>query len=553
MTFCIFVQNHKKLDEIQQQAIVSGINPKQIRYNSITQQGYAQQIFPWKSKTKEPNKISAENSQHAIQAQSSAFDIVKEIVYINSQNISATVPTVSGSAKKSDGTTVTLRNKKFFNADSITYETDMPAYYAKLYNQTELTVYRYEKCMLMLKCQPQIPGVCWPVDALYDEEKKFIGMLIPKVEGRPLHLAIFNTTELLKNFPIWQRVDVVTLAITMLEKILALHQKNILFGCINPASILVVDQHTVYFTDTDQYQIEGFPCLRRNILFMPPELQGRQDVFLAEKQNECFAITVLAFMTLLPGKFPYERSMTENISDNIIKMKFPYAYGEQHSEATPPGFWRFVWSHLTPYVKELFFNTFKHGGKYSLSGNRKDVATVLNMLRKYKTELASEETRQYDPKSLELFPTTFRRSKVNTLVNCACCGQEYRKVIRQSTLLKDTEAQSEPICHNCWSTRTNESFKCEGCEKQFYYSKGEVYIRHKKQYAPQRLCFACKRKKEICKSCGKEVYSHKLLRGVCEYCRETVPCSECGKRLKPEHLRQGRCKACNTTRRSRWN
>lgn len=492
--FCIFVQNDNKLAEIKRQMDESGINPRQVAYCKITHDGYAQRLSFNDLKTVSNHAIKQNNFKPEMSIIEPKFSISRKIYYINSKKIVTNIPVSSETVRRSDGEAISLLDRKFFNVDSVTYRTNKTQYYAKIYNLESINAHKYEKSIYMTNNKISIPGVSWPIDALYNEFGEFVGTLIPPIKGYPLHLSVFKTTGLSTYFPHWQRVDIATLAATIIEKIEKLHRENILLGCINPASILVADQNTVHFTDTDQYQIEGFPCLRRNVTFMPPEFQKRQDIFLIEKQNEFFAVAVLAFMILLPGKAPYERNLDEDISDTIIKMKFPYAYGKQHSENVPPGFWRFVWSHLFPELKKVFFHTFRYDGQFSSTANRKNTATWLDLIKSYQQELTTEKTKQYDSNSLKLFPTTFRRSQVNTLVSCILCGQEYRSIKTKSSLIDDA-GKYDPICHECWSTQTAESFKCKGCGKQFYYSKGELYIRKKKQFSPQRICNACKGKK----------------------------------------------------------
>lgn len=86
-----------------------------------------------------------------------------------------------------------------------------------------------------------------------------------------------------------------------------------MLGCLDLSSIRVADTKTVYFTNTDQYQVSEYPCLLRNQFFIPPERIDYMDkVFLFGRGTENYLLAVLAFMLLMTGKAPYVTSIKEN-------------------------------------------------------------------------------------------------------------------------------------------------------------------------------------------------------------------------------------------------
>lgn len=107
-------------------------------------------------------------------------------------------------------------------------------------------------------------------------------------------------------FPQWNRMHLVELACTILRKIDKLHQYNVLIGDINPDNILLVDEKTVYFVDTDSYQVGAYPCPVGTDTFTPAARQGMDySTFLRTKEDELFAVATLLFVILFPGKAPY--------------------------------------------------------------------------------------------------------------------------------------------------------------------------------------------------------------------------------------------------------
>ena len=177
----------------------------------------------------------------------------------------------------------------------------------------------------MLSKKIECEGVCYPVAALYNSNKEFIGYMMPKAKGKELQKSIFIKPLFLKNFPNWKKRDTVELCITILEKIKYLHDRNIVMGDINPANILIVSPKEVYFVDTDSYQVEDFPCPVGTNNYTAPEIQRKHfSDFLRTMGNENFAVATLLFMIMLPGKPPYSQQGGEDPINNIIKMDFSY-------------------------------------------------------------------------------------------------------------------------------------------------------------------------------------------------------------------------------------
>ena len=197
-------------------------------------------------------------------------------------------------------------------------------------------------------------GVCWPRELLSDAEGNFVGYRMECAHGTELQRALFTRPALEAHFPEWKKADTVQLCITILEKICALHEHGIILGDINPLNILVVSATEVWFVDCDSYQIGGYPCPVGTVRFTAPEIQKRNFAdFLRTEGNEAFAIATLLFMIMLPGKSPYAQEGGGDLGEAILAMDFPYPCGDNHSDKTPEGAWRFLWSHLPRYIKDL--------------------------------------------------------------------------------------------------------------------------------------------------------------------------------------------------------
>ena len=457
----------------------------------------------------------------------------------------------------SKGNSITLVEQVMVNPNAITYSTNVAGTWAKVYNPESLNTFLEEKAKRMLSKEVHHKGLCWPTDILRDGSGSFVGMLVPPAKGEPLQLAVFKQAKLQSYFPKWDKRDLCDLAVTILRIIQYLHGMNVLMGCINPAAIRIVDKDEVYFVDTDNYQIEGFPALVYNTSFTPPELQGRK-IFLCTKENENYAVAVLVFMLMMPGKIPYVIGPDQSVAQAIQERQFPFPYGDVHGSHAMPSTWRFMWSHLTPF-KDPFYNTFQRGGRYELPENRRTVGNWIGTVLRFRDELAHP----VDPESLKIYPRTFKRGKNVEFFTCLYCGTNHPKFYFNGRYF-----DSYRICNSCIDKRSDVSFTCRACGKTYYYTnRTALFHAMKKQtdsgWRDQKYCRDCKNKTMRCVDCGEEHPYYYLRNGRCRSCGErhqnatykTAVCRDCRRTFaitNGEHeyfLQRGwsdsvRCKAC---------
>jgi hypothetical protein len=280
-------------------------------------------------------------------------------------------------------------------------------------------------------------------------------------------------------------------------------------GCINPAAIRVISKDEVYFVDTDNYQVEGFPTLVYNVSFTPPEFQGRK-LYLAAKENENFAVAMLVFMLMMPGKTPYSVEQAKNPADAVASKQFCFSNGAVYGM---PSMWRFMWSHLYVFWGP-FYHTFQKNGKYENPADRPTAARWLDTVRYYKKKLEEGE----DPESLKLYPRVFHRKPGETFYTCRVCGVPHPEHYFDRRYFGDFR-----ICNSCIDKRSNVSFTCRGCNRTFFYSNRTAMFhasmkKNDSEWKDQKYCRDCKSKTIPCKKCGKETPYHYLRNGVCPDC-----------------------------------
>ena len=203
-----------------------------------------------------------------------------------------------------DGAPITIESKLGSGGEGTVYIVNN-GMACKVFN--EITENRVNKLKLMVG-KINYNGICSPKQLVYDKDGTVVGYLMDRAEGKPLKLLLTGIPVLKRNFPNWKKMHVVKLCLTILDKIKYLHSKNIILGDINPQNILVKDENTVYFIDTDSYQIENYCCPVGTDAFTPPELIRKNfKSILRTFENEYFTVAVLMFMILMYGKHPYSK------------------------------------------------------------------------------------------------------------------------------------------------------------------------------------------------------------------------------------------------------
>ena len=82
-------------------------------------------------------------------------------------------------------------------------------------------------------------SVVWPIDALYDSKKNFIGFIMESIHG--MELFKFCNPILSENFNIHQlsRAEVIKIVISILDTMNYLHKRNVILGDIKLENFMI--------------------------------------------------------------------------------------------------------------------------------------------------------------------------------------------------------------------------------------------------------------------------------------------------------------------------
>lgn len=393
----------------------------------------------------------------------------------------------------------------------------------KIFDPANITAHRRAKIELLVSRDLTADGICFPHAVVHNMHGEFVGYAMPRASGRELSRTLFNPRRFKADFPTWTKSDLVDVAIGFLEKVAYLQSMNIILGDINPKNILVDADKRIWIIDADSWQIEGFPCPVGTEMFSAPEVIGlRYSEFLRTLENESFAIATMAFMILITGQFPYARSGSDGDIVRLIKEgNFAFQYKEYSNQDQPAGNWKYMWSHIEPAVKGLFWNTFhRDGSRYR---DRPTAAEWLEAFRNYQRWLRSPEN--FDPMSSDVYPTRFKAmARTTPIYDCADCGKSMAGIYSDET----GKYATPKLCSECRARLP----RCIDCGKP-------------KSSLRDGVCWACNRKRNFahCSQCGQEKPKSSLIDGRCYDCNQGE-CGDCGRAIPKRYLTDGLCERC---------
>ncbi len=269
---------------------------------------------------------------------------------------------------------------------------------AKLYHPAQRVRWRERKLLLMARKPLQASCVAWPHEILYDELKRFVGVLQPRVDGVPLGAFAFHAELLRKQFPSWSHYDLVRLCHNLAASVDTLHLHGVIIGDLHPGNVLVDKHGNVGWVDADSFQIEDYPCAVGTERFRAPELYGNYGSFLRTRSHDAYALSVLLFMVLTLGLSPFARQGSgEDMRQAIQRGLLPYPFADikpPQGVYPPDTPGRYVWSYLPKRLRDALGHNLTCSQRHDLHP-RAMPGYLARCLHQYLTDMESDGRRSH--------------------------------------------------------------------------------------------------------------------------------------------------------------
>ena len=221
----------------------------------------------------------------------------------------------------------------------------------------------------------QRPCVVWPDAVIFDENRRTVGFLMPKVGNDRFHSSFryFNPAsrrelETQRRQPFMAR-DPFIMARNLALAVGKLHQSGYVVGDINEQNILVNNLMEVAIVDADSMQVtdaksgETLRCTKGREDYTSPRLQGlRFREHDRSPNDDLFGMAVLIFKITMQGVHPYastsnpdDENAVTSLGQKIKLQYFPYnESGHTPPEHQPSQAYRDAWQSIPFDLRHLF-------------------------------------------------------------------------------------------------------------------------------------------------------------------------------------------------------
>lgn len=148
-----------------------------------------------------------------------------------------------------------------------------------------------EKKVAMLIDKPLPKEAIKPITAVYDNNNKFIGYIMPKAVGE--EVRVLTSKKYLKANGITTK-DILEILVKIQDTVRDIHSAGVCIGDLNDQNILFDKTGNVYFIDCDSWSVEDEKCEVCMDLFKDPLMKGND----FSEETDTYAEAILIWKTL---------------------------------------------------------------------------------------------------------------------------------------------------------------------------------------------------------------------------------------------------------------
>ena len=255
---------------------------------------------------------------------------------------------------------------------------------AKIFHPNKATSHKLFKLQKFLSMK-KISSVVFPLKILYNQNKNFIGYIMPQVFG----VKELGVLHILKNralyCPHWTYYDLIDLSISIAKTLEKLHKANIIVADFNPRNVLVKSPKHIYFIDIDSYQVDRQPSTVGVLMYLRPiHIDKKHKKYLKNKSDDLYALSMMIFQNLTSGGNPYTTKQGGNDEELVRKHVFAFNVEEPEKSNARDGLIN-AWSQLSLELRKFFEDVFRYQKPVFIS-------TLIQALEAHKRTLSRVQT-----------------------------------------------------------------------------------------------------------------------------------------------------------------
>ncbi len=228
---------------------------------------------------------------------------------------------------------------------------------------------KQQKVNHLINLQNQNKSLCFPKNSICNSNKEFIGYSMLRANGVELKKALIDPNGQDKYLPDWSFKNSIELCRTLAKTITDIHNLKLIVGDVNPSNILIQNSKTVYFIDTDSYQVANMPCTVGMQEYTRKKHINKPDYnYLRNSADDSYAIYVISFQILMCGKLPYSHKGGDTVINDIRNGYFPYhPTNSNKCPKVPAGAYTQLWFRLSEDLRNFFYEVFANKKSNKLS------------------------------------------------------------------------------------------------------------------------------------------------------------------------------------------
>jgi len=229
----------------------------------------------------------------------------------------------------------------------------------------------------------------WPLASYYSESGILSGFVMPRLTNHYSLYELYNPGLRLQKFPKADWRFLVHAAMNVARAFGVIHNAGHVIGDVNHGNLVVAQDATVRFIDTDSFQIiEGKKCWFCEVgvlTHQPPEMQGLSTFKGVQRtrNHDNFGLAVIIFQLLFLARHPFSGRFLGKgdmpLEKAIAEYRFAFSSDHQILQMLPPPA-SLPMAALTPHLRQLFERAFSRDAYGAQEGLRPTSEEWINAL-----------------------------------------------------------------------------------------------------------------------------------------------------------------------------